>query len=145
MSRNGQIGCSVIDAESIGVRPAFYIKEDTVFPTGDGSADTPYRGMIKYILYLPYIQQEYSVLYLFKIRLIIILQYTFIYQLTIYLLMGEISHTHTLTHYDGVAATCTESGTGEYWKCEGTESCGKMFGDEKSGNLYSRCLLQLFQ
>lgn len=88
VSRNGQIGCSVIDAESIGVRPAFYIKEDTVFPTGDGAADTPY------------------------------------------LLMGEISHTHTLTHYDGVAATCTESGTGEYWKCEGTESCGKMFGDE---------------
>ena len=84
VSRNGQVGCSVIQSNSIGVRPAFYIKENTVFPTGDGSVKTPYL----------------------------------------------LTHTHTLTHYDGVAATCTKPGTGEYWKCEGTGSCGKMFSDE---------------
>ncbi|MBO4998224.1 MAG: Ig-like domain-containing protein [Lachnospira sp.] len=84
VSRNGQVGCSVIQSNSIGVRPAFYIKENTVFPTGDGSVDTPYL----------------------------------------------LTHTHTLTHYDGVAATCTKPGTGEYWKCEGTGSCGKMFSDK---------------
>lgn len=84
VSRDGQVGCSVIQSNSIGVRPAFYIKENTVFPTGDGSVDTPYL----------------------------------------------LTHTHTLTHYDDVAATCTKSGTGEYWKCEGTGSCGKMFSDE---------------
>ena len=84
VSRNGYVGCSVIQSNSIGVRPAFYIKENTVFPTGDGSVDTPYL----------------------------------------------LTHTHTLTHYDGVAATCTTPGTGEYWKCEGTGSCGKMFSDE---------------
>ena len=84
VSRNGQIGCSMTRADDIGIRPAFYIKEDTEFPEGDGSVDTPYL----------------------------------------------LVHTHTLTHYDGTAATCTEPGTGEYWKCEGTGSCGKMFSDE---------------
>ncbi|MCM1499012.1 MAG: Ig-like domain-containing protein [Clostridium sp.] len=88
VNRDGQIGNSVTKADDIGVRPAFYIKEDTVFPTGDGKADTPY------------------------------------------LLTGEDSHTHTLTHYDEAAATCTEPGTGEYWKCEGEDGCGKMFRDE---------------
>ncbi len=84
VSRNGQIGCSITKADDIGVRPAFYMKEDTVFLRGNGSADTPYL----------------------------------------------LTHAHTLTHYDAKAATCTEPGTGEYWKCEGTGSCGKMFSDE---------------
>ena len=41
-----------------------------------------------------------------------------------------IEHTHTLVHHATVAATCTETGTGEYWKCEGTDACNKMFSDE---------------
>lgn len=39
------------------------------------------------------------------------------------------THTHTLVHHAAVAATCTENGTGEYWKCEGTDACNKMFSD----------------
>ena len=40
-----------------------------------------------------------------------------------------LGHIHKLIHHNVQAATCTEPGTGEYWKCEGTGSCGKMFGD----------------
>ncbi len=40
------------------------------------------------------------------------------------------THTHTLAHHAAVTATCTENGTGEYWACEGTDSCNKMFSDE---------------
>lgn len=39
------------------------------------------------------------------------------------------TNTHTLVHHAAVAATCTENGTGEYWKCEGTDACNKMFSD----------------
>lgn len=39
-------------------------------------------------------------------------------------------HYHSLTHYDAVLPTCTKTGTGEYWKCEGDEGCGKYFSDE---------------
>ena len=35
-------------------------------------------------------------------------------------------HEHELFHTDAVAATCTESGSVEYWKCLG---CGKLFAD----------------
>ena len=38
-------------------------------------------------------------------------------------------HTHTLVHHEAVEPTCTEAGTGEYWECEGTGSCGQMFSD----------------
>lgn len=34
---------------------------------------------------------------------------------------------HVLTHHDAVAATCTETGTVEYWSCS---ECGKNFADE---------------
>lgn len=40
------------------------------------------------------------------------------------------THIHTLVHHEAVGATCTETGTGEYWKCEGTDACNKMFSDE---------------
>lgn len=40
------------------------------------------------------------------------------------------THMHTLVHEAASDATCTESGTGEYWKCEGETGCGKMFLDE---------------
>lgn len=39
------------------------------------------------------------------------------------------THTHTLVHHAAVDATCTEKGMGEYWKCEGTDACNKMFSD----------------
>ncbi len=39
------------------------------------------------------------------------------------------THTHTLVHHAAVAATCTKTGAGEYWKCEGTDACHKMFSD----------------
>lgn len=39
------------------------------------------------------------------------------------------THTHTLVYHSAVAATCTETGTDEYWKCEGTDACNKMFSD----------------
>lgn len=38
-------------------------------------------------------------------------------------------HTHNLTHYEAVDATCTTAGKGEYWKCEGEDGCNKMFSD----------------
>ena len=34
---------------------------------------------------------------------------------------------HNTTHHDGVAATCTEAGSIEYWSCS---DCGKMWSDE---------------
>lgn len=37
-------------------------------------------------------------------------------------------HVHTLVHH-AATATCTVAGTGEYWKCEGEDSCGKLFAD----------------
>ncbi len=40
-----------------------------------------------------------------------------------------IEHQHNLVKHDAVPATCTEDGTGEYYKCEGENSCGKMFSD----------------
>ncbi|MDY3972369.1 MAG: DUF6273 domain-containing protein [Clostridia bacterium] len=40
-----------------------------------------------------------------------------------------IEHQHTLVQHAAVPATCTEDGTGEYYKCEGENSCGKMFSD----------------
>lgn len=39
---------------------------------------------------------------------------------------------HTLVHHAAVAATCTETGTGEYWKCEGDNGCNKLFSDENA-------------
>lgn len=41
-------------------------------------------------------------------------------------------HIHTLVHHAAVAATCTENGTGEYWKCEGDSGCNKLFSDENA-------------
>lgn len=38
-------------------------------------------------------------------------------------------HKHVLTKHEAVPATCEKQGTGEYWKCEGTDGCGKMFSD----------------
>lgn len=38
-----------------------------------------------------------------------------------------ITHTHSMTHTDAVAATCTEPGNSEYWYCSG---CDKYFSDE---------------
>ena len=40
-----------------------------------------------------------------------------------------IEHQHNLVKHDAVPATCTTDGTGEYYKCEGENSCGKMFSD----------------
>ena len=40
-----------------------------------------------------------------------------------------IEHQHNLVKHAAVPATCTEDGTGEYYKCEGENSCGKMFSD----------------
>lgn len=39
-------------------------------------------------------------------------------------------HSHNLIKKAAVPATCETQGTGEYWKCEGTDGCGKMFSDE---------------
>lgn len=39
------------------------------------------------------------------------------------------NHIHTPVHHEAVPASCTEAGTGEYWVCEGTDGCGKMFSD----------------
>lgn len=36
---------------------------------------------------------------------------------------------HGLTHVDANAATCTENGNTEYWKCT-NKKCGKLFADE---------------
>lgn len=42
----------------------------------------------------------------------------------------EPPHAHTLVKHDAVPATCTEAGTGAYWKCEGSDGCcGLMFAD----------------
>ena len=38
-------------------------------------------------------------------------------------------HTHTLTHYEEKAASCTKAGNSEYWKCEGEDGCNKLFSD----------------
>ena len=38
-------------------------------------------------------------------------------------------HRHVLTYHAKVDSTCTSSGRGEYWKCEGDEGCDKMFSD----------------
>lgn len=38
-------------------------------------------------------------------------------------------HKHVLTYHAKVDATCTSSGTGEYWKCEGGDGCNKYFSD----------------
>lgn len=38
-------------------------------------------------------------------------------------------HKHSLTYHAKVDATCTSSGTGEYWKCEGGDGCNKYFSD----------------
>ena len=38
---------------------------------------------------------------------------------------------HTLEKHDAVEPTCTETGTGAYWKCE---TCSKMFSDEEGQN-----------
>lgn len=40
-----------------------------------------------------------------------------------------IEHQHTLVKHAAVPATCTTDGTGEYYKCEGDNGCGKMFSD----------------
>ena len=41
-------------------------------------------------------------------------------------------HTHTLTHVEAEAATCTEDGRTEYWQCdEGDNPCGRYFADEE--------------
>lgn len=40
-----------------------------------------------------------------------------------------IEHQHNLVKHDAVPATCTTDGTGEYYTCEGENSCGKMFSD----------------
>lgn len=39
-------------------------------------------------------------------------------------------HRHTPVKQEKVPADCTHPGTGEYWKCEGTTGCGKMFSDQ---------------
>lgn len=41
---------------------------------------------------------------------------------------------HVLTHHDAVAATCTETGTVEYWSCS---ECGKNFADEAAQEVLS--------
>lgn len=43
------------------------------------------------------------------------------------------AHKHTLVKHAAVSATCTKTGTGEYWKCEGTKGCSKIFQDS-AGN-----------
>ena len=40
---------------------------------------------------------------------------------------GTPQHVHDLTHYEEIAATCTENGSSEYWYCS---ACGKYFSDE---------------
>ncbi len=40
-------------------------------------------------------------------------------------------HTHRLTYYSAVEATCTDDGNIEYWSCVG---CGKSFSDENATN-----------
>lgn len=40
---------------------------------------------------------------------------------------------HTLEKVDAKAATCTETGNGQYWKCTDA-SCGKLFADNKGEN-----------
>jgi|GEM_PF-4924569 len=40
-------------------------------------------------------------------------------------------HTHSLTHYDRVEASCTETGNIEYWYCSG---CDKYFSDAGASN-----------
>ncbi|MCM1119842.1 MAG: hypothetical protein NC543_10865, partial [bacterium] len=39
-------------------------------------------------------------------------------------------HQHTPVKKEKVLADCTNPGTGEYWQCEGTTGCGKMFSDQ---------------
>ena len=41
-------------------------------------------------------------------------------------------HSGSRTHHDAVAATCTEAGSVEYWKCD---NCGKCFDAATGGNL----------
>lgn len=43
-------------------------------------------------------------------------------------------HTHTLKEHKAVPATCTEAGTGAYWKCEGEDGCNQMFSDSTGNN-----------
>lgn len=43
-------------------------------------------------------------------------------------------HTHRLTKHEAVPAQCLQDGTGEYWKCEGTGGCNKMFLDAAGRN-----------
>ena len=40
--------------------------------------------------------------------------------------LAACGHEHTLVKTDAVAATCTEAGSAEYWKCS---DCGKIFAD----------------
>lgn len=43
-------------------------------------------------------------------------------------------HQHTPVKKEKVPADCTNTGTGEYWQCEGTTGCGKMFSDQACTN-----------
>ena len=46
--------------------------------------------------------------------------------------LAACGHEHTLVKTDAVAATCTEAGSAEYWKCS---DCGKIFADAAGGFL----------
>ena len=41
-------------------------------------------------------------------------------------MIPALGHRHELTHYEAISASCTETGTMEYWQCSG---CGKFFSD----------------
>ena len=46
-------------------------------------------------------------------------------------IVPKLNHVHGLTHVEAKAATCTEDGNIEYWKCtEGEDPCGLCFADE---------------
>lgn len=48
--------------------------------------------------------------------------------------ISVLPHTHTLMKHEAVPPTCTGSGTGAYWECEGTDGCGELFSDEDGKN-----------
>ena len=48
-----------------------------------------------------------------------------------YVIQAALGHTHSMTHYAAVAATCSAEGNVEYWFCS---KCGKYFGDSAGAN-----------
>lgn len=44
--------------------------------------------------------------------------------------IAQLTHEHTGVHHDAVAATCTKTGTVEYYSCEHEDCTGKYYSDE---------------